>query len=113
MKKVFVLVLVLLLLAAVLGLRLYQNRSEKPADTAAQENAPEATPYDPLAVLDLEGANLDDETLQEVIQTEQEWAASGTGTGQLSPADTSGGMTESTENVTIDIGEGETGSLGF
>ena len=126
MKKVLLLVIVLLLLAAVVGLRLYQNRGEKPAepeqtetsvaDTAVEETpapTPEPTPYDPIAALDLENADLDEETKQEIIQTEQEWASESTGTSQLSPADTSGGNVQSSDNVTIDIGEGQSGIIGF
>jgi cytoskeletal protein RodZ len=125
MKKILLLVVVLLLLAAIVGLRVYQNRAETPAEPqeteapvpeAAEETpepTPEPTPYDPAAVLDLENADLDEETRQDILQIEEEWAAEGPGVGQLSPADPSDDTTVITGDSTIQIGEGETGSLGF
>ena len=124
MKKVLLLVVVLLLLAAVVGLRIYQNRTEKPAqpqktDMAVAETAeeipaqtPEPTPYDPASVLDLENAGLDEQTKQEILETEQEWASEGMGTGQLSPADPSGN-TIYTDDASLDIGDGQSGFIGF
>ena len=121
MKKI----LVLLLLAAIVGLRLYQNRSEKPAEPqetettvseAAEETpepTPEPTPYDPAAVLDLENSDLDEETRQDILQIEQEWASEGPGVGQLSPADPSEDTNFIDGDSTIEIGEGESGSIGF
>lgn len=125
MKKILLLVVVLLLLAAIVGLRLYQNRAEKPAEPqetettvseAAEETpepTPEPTPYDPAAVLDLENSDLDEETKQDILQIEQEWASEGPGVGQLSPADPSEDTNFIDGDSTIEIGEGESGSIGF
>lgn len=132
MKKVL-LVIVLLLLAAIIGLRVYQNQVNVPADAQQTESpapetdqkdespiespeptaTPEPTPYDPAAVLNLDDPNLDEETAQEIIQTEQEWASEGTGVGQLTPAEPNSGSQQQPEEPTIDIGEGQSGSFGF
>ena len=140
MKKVLF-ILVLVLLIGVVGLRVYNSYSNgtldlgdeqqaEPAETAPVEIAadqpqvapatpvviatPEPTPYVPQEVLDLENAGLDEATAQEILQTEEEWASQGGGVGQITPATESDNTpTQSTDQATIDIGEGQGGMIGF
>ena len=140
MKKVLF-ILVLVLLIGVVGLRVYNSYSNgtldlgdeqqaEPAETAPAEIAanqpqvtpatpvvyvtPEPTPYDPKELLDLENAGLDEATTQEILQTEEEWASQGGGVGQITPATESDNTTtQSTDQATIDIGEGQSGMIGF
>ena len=139
MKKVLF-ILVLLLMIGVVGLRVYNSYSDgtlnlseaqpaAPEETAPAEIAedqpqavpatpvvyvtPEPTPYDPQEVLDWENAGLDEETAQEILQTEEEWASEGGGVGQITPAGDDSAPVQSTDQATIDIGEGQGGMIGF
>ncbi len=138
MKKILF-VLVLVLLIGIVGLRVYNSYSSgtldlgdaqqaEPAETAPAELAadqpqatpsapavyvtPEPTPYDPKDLLDLE--SVDEATAQEILQTEEEWASQGGGVGQITPATESDNTpVQSTDQATIDIGEGQGGMIGF
>ncbi len=134
MKKILFF-LALILMIGIVGLRAYQSYTdgnlifsdaqksvtEETTQTAIPETtpaasvvtaSPEPTPYDPEEVLDLE--DIDEETAQEIIQTETEWAPEGGGVGQITPATESDSTpTQPTDQATIDIGEGQSGMIGF